>query len=52
MKFTFSYGIGIANASREETVELPDDSTEEDIEEAFQLWCGKFINAAWWKADE
>jgi hypothetical protein len=52
VKVTFSYGIGIADARREEVVELPDDFTDEDIEEEFKFWCSNFVDAAWWKSND
>jgi hypothetical protein len=47
-KIRFYLGIGISNAAQEEVVEFEDDTTDDEIEDAFQEWKSNYIDANWW----
>ena len=47
MKVEFYLGIGYANAEHVEEVELPDDYTEQDIQEEFDDWVNNWIDSGW-----
>ena len=52
MKVKFYLGIGYANAEHIEEVELPDDYTEQDIQEEFDDWVNNWIDSGWQIIDE
>lgn len=52
MKVKFSLGIGIHNATHKEEVELPDDYTEDQIEEVYLDWRSNYLDGGWTKLDE
>lgn len=52
MKLKYTLSIGFCNAEHKETVELPDDSTDGDIELDYQTWCNNYIDGGWRKIDE
>lgn len=52
MKVEFYLGIGYANAEYVEEVELPDDYTEQDIQEEFDDWVNNWIYSGWQIIDE
>lgn len=49
VKFYVSVGIG---EGQEEIVELPDDYTNDDIEEEFLEWRAGYVDSCWIKLDE
>ena len=46
-RFKFYLGIGYANAAHEEIVEVPDDYTDEDIDEMFNGWMWNYIDVGY-----
>jgi hypothetical protein len=59
-KYTFYVSTGYAGASKEETVEIPDEDlegkTEKEIEEIVQeeydAWVNNNAELSWWKIEE
>lgn len=52
MKVTYSIAInGGAGYELRETIEFPDDTTDEDIEQDFQEWVWGQLDASWEKED-
>lgn len=49
MKVKFSVSTGMVGSKIVETVELPDDLTDEQIESEFQAWMWERIDAHWVK---
>lgn len=47
MKVEFTLGTGFANAVHKEIVDLPDDYSEEDIEDIYQEWANNFLDKSW-----
>lgn len=47
MKVEFHLSIGLAGANQSEIVEVPNDFSEDDIEEEYQEWKNGFIEAYW-----
>ena len=47
----FHIGIGLANASQEETFEYPDETPDEDIDDDLQDWMCNYIDAGWHDVD-
>lgn len=50
VKFTLS--IGYPGADHEEIVEFDDDTTDEQIEEAYEDWRNNYLDGSWWEVDE
>lgn len=48
MKVEFILGTGFAGATHKELVELPNDYTEDDIEEMYQEWANNFLDKSWY----
>ena len=46
-RFKFYLSIGYANAAHEEIVEIPDDYTDADIDEMFDVWVQNYIDAGY-----
>lgn len=46
-KYRFCFGIGYVGADHEEIVELPEDMTEDEVEEEFKEWVWNHINGYW-----
>jgi len=44
MKVTFFCGIGFAGAKREETFDFPDETTNDELQEEFEMWSSNFID--------
>lgn len=47
MRVKFYLSIGLAGATRTDIVEVPDNFSEEDIEEEYQIWKNDYIEACW-----
>lgn len=47
MKVEFILGTGFAGAIHKELVDLPNDYTEDDIEEIYQEWANNFLDKSW-----
>ncbi|MGP5203675.1 DUF7167 family protein [Psychrobacter aquimaris] len=52
MRVKFYLSIGLAGATRTDIVEMPDDSSENDIEEEYQTWKNDYIEGYWDKISE
>ncbi|MDF2563724.1 MAG: hypothetical protein K0Q53_119 [Massilibacillus sp.] len=50
-KYKFYASTGYVGAEREDIVELPDDYTEEDIQEEFDAWLGNNVELTWYKME-
>lgn len=48
MKVEFILDTGFAGATHKELVELPNDYTEDDIEEMYQEWANNFLDKSWY----
>lgn len=44
--------IGYANANREDTIEVEDDATEEDIDAQVHEAVHNFIEYGWWRGEQ
>lgn len=51
MKVIYYASVGYS-PGRKETVELPDDFTEEDIEADFETWRDNYVEYGWYRSDE
>ena len=49
MKVKFKLSTGIEGTDHEEEVELPDESTDEQIENEWQNWAWGYIDGSWTK---
>jgi len=52
MKVKYTLSIGFANAKHKETVELPDDFTDAQIEDDYEGWCSNYLDGGWSKVEE
>ena len=52
MKVKFFLSIGLAGANRSDVVTLPDDYSEDDIEEEYQTWKNDDVEGYWDKLSE
>lgn len=52
MKVEFYLSIGLAGADRTDIVELPDNYSDEDIEDEYQEWKGGYMDSYWNKLDK
>lgn len=41
--------IGLVGADRNDTLEVADDATEEEIEELAREWANDYIDWSWWE---
>ena len=48
MKVEFTLGTGFANGTHKEIVDLPDNYTEDDIEDSYQEWANDFLDKSWY----
>ena len=46
-KIYASLGIGISNASQNDELEVDDDATDEEIDEAVRDWANNYIDYGW-----
>lgn len=49
IKVLFTLSIGFAQAKEAEIVELDENYTDEEIEEAYQMWCNNHLDGGWTK---
>lgn len=47
MKVEFILGTGFAGETHKELIDLPNDYTEDDIEEMYQEWANNFLDKSW-----
>lgn len=52
MKINVSLSIGFVGAVHEDELELPDDATEDDIDEAAKEWAWNYIDIGWHREGE
>jgi hypothetical protein len=52
MKVTFYYGIGFANARKEETFDYDDDVTDRELQQDFDDWSANFIDGGFYREGE
>lgn len=52
MKVEFYLGISFVGAEHVEEVELPDDYTEQDIQEELNDWVNNWLDCGWQIIDE
>lgn len=46
-KIKFTLSIGFTSARRQEVVEFEPDATDEEINEAYQAWCSRYMDGGW-----
>jgi len=49
MRVKVSLSIGFPSATRKETLDLPDELTDEEIDEEVQQWAMEFMDFGWVK---
>lgn len=49
MKVIFSFTNGQVNGTKQKEVEFDDNTTDDEIEEAFNDWLHSTSEATWWK---
>lgn len=47
MLVKFNLGTGFAGANHKEILDLPDDYSEDDIEDVYQDWANNFLDKYW-----
>lgn len=52
MKVHFTLSIGIANAKQQDTVDIPDDYTDDQINEEYQDWLSNYLDGGWHKVED
>lgn len=51
MKIEYTLSIGFSNAKHKETVELPDEYTDDEIEADYDGWCQNYLDGGWVKLE-
>ncbi len=51
MKIKVGLSIGLSNADQKDVLEMPDDCTEEEIEQEVNDWANNYIEVYWKKGD-
>jgi hypothetical protein len=52
VKIEVHLSIGYPSAEHDEEIEVPDDATELDIEQAVAEWAGEYIETWWERVEE
>lgn len=52
MKYKYVMSIGFPTAEHKEVVDLPDDFTEDQVQEDYKEWCNNFLDGGFWKLED